>query len=265
MRKLYAFAVCITMLFALCSCSNRQPQKLMQDASVETSGLALYCFDGEKTTVKWIFQEQENKIVSDINKLKAYPVDAAAIPDIKLPCYGLEISDSKGEEISLTYSNGYWLDKNGSVYKAKYDLEKIFKEAESETTADFDGGIDLPNSWILGQRDVRFYSKAGDMKSEKEGMSISFVSYSADVVTVKLKNTSSQEVVTGEYFTLQRQIDGIWYKIPPREKMIFHDIGYSLGAGQEIEFKCDLKLYGDLPQGLYRVEKEGIVAEFEKQ
>ena len=44
MRKLYAFAVCITMLFALCSCSNRQTQKLLQDASPEPRGLALHCF-----------------------------------------------------------------------------------------------------------------------------------------------------------------------------------------------------------------------------
>lgn len=63
MKKLYVFVVCLAMLFTLSGCSNRQPQELLRDASVETNGLALYCFDGKKTTVKWIFNEQENKIV----------------------------------------------------------------------------------------------------------------------------------------------------------------------------------------------------------
>lgn len=258
MRKLLTVLLCTVFMLTLCCCSPKQEHKLLENAPVSENAMALYRFDGEQTEVKWIFNEQEEKIVSEINKLNARSVDSAGIPDLKMPCYGIEIG-----EIHLTYSNGYWLDKSGSVYKVKYDLEKAFKNAQSEDMQTDKGGLRMPNAWYLGTKDVRFYQKAADMKSEKDGLVISFVGIEGNTATVNLKNTANDPKQIGEYFKLQKKIDGVWYTIPSKDSMAFHDIAYNLESGQDLDFKHNLAPYGELAKGQYRIEMEGIVCEFE--
>ena len=258
MRKLLTVLLCTVFMLTLCCCSPKQEHKLLENAPVSESAMALYRFDGEQTEVKWIFDEQEEKLVSEINKLNARSVDSAGIPDLKMPCYGIEIG-----EIHLTYSNGYWLDKSGAVYKAKYDFENAFKNAKSEDIQTDKGGLRMPNAWYLGTKDVRFYQKAEDLKSEKDGLSISFAGIQDKTVTVNLKNTGNDTKQIGEYFKLLKLIDGVWYTIPSKDTMAFTAVAYNLESGQDMDIKCNLAPYGELAKGQYRIEKEGIVCEFE--
>lgn len=258
MRKTLSALLGTLFLLTLCCCSPKQEYKLLENADISQNSLALFCFDGEQTTIKYVFNREEERIISEINKLNARQVDLDNIPDLKIPCFGLEIGD-----ISLTYSNGYWLDKNGKVYKANYDFKNAYIKAESDEPIISSGGLLMPNSWYLGAKDVRFYQKSKYMKNVKAGLSISFVSYEDNIATVNLKNTAHIDGTVGEYFTLQKKIDGEWYTIPPKEPMVFHAVGYSLQEGQDIDMKCHLNAYGDLQKGQYRIEMEGIVCEFE--
>ena len=241
MRKTLSALLGTLFLLTLCCCSPKQDHKLLENADISQNSLALFCFDGEQTTIKYVFNREEERIISEINKLNARQVDLDNIPDLKIPCFGLEIGD-----ISLTYSNGYWLDKNGKVYKANYDFKNAYIKAESDEPIISSGGLLMPNSWYLGAKDIRFYQKSKYMKNVKAGLSISFVSYEDNIATVNLK-----------------KIDGKWYTIPPKEPMVFHAVGYTLQEGQNIDMKCHLNAYGDLQKGQYRIEMEGIVCEFE--
>ena len=263
MRKTASIILCIVMALSLCCCSKKEGRKLLEKASPKTSALVLYSFDGEETTLKIVFEDQEEKFIEEINKLNAIRVDSAEIPDIKFPCYGIEINDTDGNEIELTYSNGYWLVNDGSVYMANFDFASAFKNAQADTPSTYKSGLYMPNAWYLGAKDVRFYQKADDMTNEKNGIAISFVSYKKNIVTVRLKNNTDEQYIYGEYFTLQKRIDGVWYTIPPKTDFAFNDLGYVLEPGGESEAKCDLTLYGDLGPGLYRLEKEDVVTEFE--
>lgn len=258
MRKSLSVLLCTVFMLTLCCCSTKQEHKLIENVNTSENAMALYRFDGEKTEVKWIFDEQDEKIISAINKLNAKSVDSAGIPDLKMPCYGIEIG-----KVYLAYSNGYWLDKTGSVYKAKYDFETVFKNAKSEDTKTEESGICMPNAWYLGAKDVRFYQKTGDMKSEKDGLVISFAGIEDSIATVNLKNTGNDRVEIGEMFKLQKKIDGVWYTIPSKETMAFNAIAHNLESGQDLDMKCPLAPYGELAKGQYRIEMEGIVCEFE--
>lgn len=263
MKKVMAMLLCSAMVFSFCSCGNKQDAKLLGKASSETSGMGLYYFDGEKTTVKWIFDKTEDKIISDINNLNTKSVDSSRISDMTFPCYGLQIGDTTGTEIWLTYSNGLWLTKDGSLYEAKFDFATAYNNAVDEDSSSFPGGRILPNSALLGRQDPRFYEKAGDMSSEKDGISMSFVSRKDKIVTVKLKNSSNDTFMYGMAYTLQKEINGEWYTLPTYYSWAFNELAYYLPAGEENEEECNLTPYGELEKGHYRIEKEGIVAEFE--
>ena len=265
-KSILGIIISLLAVFLLSACKETGGIKLLDNASPETCALALYYFDGEKTEMKWIFdQEEEEKIIEEINKLNTKQVDSSKIADIKVPCYGIGISDKDGEEICLSYCDGLWLTKDGNVYKAKYNLKKLYDKT-SDTGNSYDGGLLYPNAALLGEYDVRFYQKVGDFPGEKNNISLSFVSFEDNIVTVSLKNDSGADFFYGEYFSLQKKIDGEWYVLPMKmTNWGYTDIGLYLPAGESSEEICNLMPYGTLEKGTYRIEKEGLAAEFEVQ
>ena len=264
--KYFISSLFFVLVLSACNAGGTQDIILFENASPETCALELCYFDGEKTEIKWLFdQEEEEKIIEEINSLKTKAMDSSKIEEFKVPCYGLGISNKDGEEMTLTYSDGLWLLKDGSVYKAKYDLKKIYDKASYGPNT-YDGGLLFPNAALLGENDIRFYQKSEDLPSEKNGISLSFVSFEDNLVTVSLKNDSDADFFYGEYYSLQKKIDGEWYTLPYKmTNWGFVDIGLWLPAGETSEEICDLTPYGTLEKGTYRIEKEGLVAEFELQ
>lgn len=264
MKKTTILVLCFMFAIALLSCGNKQDYKLLENASPETSAMSFYYFDGENTTVKWLFDvAKERKIIEDINKLMTKSVANTRVADMKVPCYGIEIVDKDGFEIWLTYSNGLWLLKDGTVYEADYDFKTLY-DGVADTDLDIlEGGINMLNAAILGQYDIRYYAKAEDMSNTRDGVTLSVTAVEGNVVTVKIQNDSDEDFFYGEYFTLQKEIDGFWYTIPVRlSNYGFHDIGRILQAHNSSEEKCDITMYGELDNGHYRIEKQQLVADF---
>ena len=266
--KKSSLGILITLIavFLLSACKgSTQNIKLLDNASPETSAMALYYFDGEKTEIKWIFdQSEEETIIEEVNNLKIKSVDSSKMAEIKAPCYGIGICDKDGEEMCFSYCDGIWLAKDGSVYKANYNLKKYYDKAP-DSDESYDGGIVFPNAALLGEYDISFYEKAGDMPSEKNNISLSFVSLEDNIVTVSIKNDSRSDFLYGEYFSLQKKIDGEWYILPMKDDCAYVAIGLWLPAGETSEEICNLTPYGTLEKGTYRIEKEGLAAEFEVQ
>ena len=256
--------LCLMFTLALVGCGKRQDRKMLENASPETSAMAFYYFDGENTTVKWLYDvAQEQKIVANINKLMTKSVANTRVADMKVPSYGIAISDKDGSEIWLTYSNGLWLLKDGSVYEADYDFKTLYDSVPDTDLDTMEGGINMLNSAILGQYDVSYYEKVEDMTSTRDGVTLSVTSVKDNIVTVKIQNDSDQDFFYSQYFTLQKEIDGSWYKLPVRlSNYGFIDIGIVLEPHKNATEKCDLTMYGELDKGHYRIEKEQLVADF---
>lgn len=248
---------------------ERPVEGLLQNASPDTSALQLSYFDGEKTYLKYIFNpEEEKEIINEINSLELKKVDSSRVSEMKVPCYGMTISDKEGFDIWLTYSGGMWLTKDVSVYEGSYDFGSIYASAGDDSLNVLEGGIFMPNAAILGCYDSRFYSRAEAMAAEKDGVSISVKSYDEDTntITLLITNNSDKEFCYGDAFELQKEIEGVWYILPARlSNYAFTDILHVLPSGQSVEEKCDLTMYGNLRDfigGNYRIEKEKLATEF---
>ncbi|MDD4402930.1 MAG: DUF4825 domain-containing protein, partial [Desulfitobacteriaceae bacterium] len=86
---------------------------------------------------------------------------------------------------------------------------------------------------------------------------------SSTSLTVTFENNSSSQCIYGEYFWLEKKINGSWYQVPVviDGNYGFNDIGYDLASGDDSEWAVDWNwLYGSLDTGEYRIVKN--IADF---
>ena len=87
--------------------------------------------------------------------------------------------------------------------------------------------------------------------------------------TVTIKDTNPEPYVYGEWYEVDRKVDGKWYVVEPViEAYGFHDMGYLVDENCEVKFDIDWTwLYGELPAGTYRILKqaggESVAVSFE--
>lgn len=75
---------------------------------------------------------------------------------------------------------------------------------------------------------------------------------------VVFKNNSNSQCTYGDYFWLEKKINGSWYQVPVTiDSYGFNDIGYSLAPSGEGEWVANWNwLYGSLDTGKYRIIKD---------
>ena len=83
---------------------------------------------------------------------------------------------------------------------------------------------------------------------------------SSTSLIVILENSSNYPIFYGDPYSLEKKIDGKWYKVPvfvSDDHFAFTDIGYELNPSHrhELEINWDM-LYEDLHKGQYRIVKE---------
>jgi hypothetical protein len=90
-------------------------------------------------------------------------------------------------------------------------------------------------------------------------MTIKKGTVSSTELTVALKNNSSSQCIYGEYFCLEKKINGRWYQVPVTidGNYGFDSIGYNLDSGDDREWVINWHwLYGSLSTGEYRILKD---------
>ena len=78
-------------------------------------------------------------------------------------------------------------------------------------------------------------------------------------LTVAFENNSSSQCIYGEYFLLEKKINGNWYQVPVviEGDYVFNNIGYDLASVDDGEWAVDWDwLYGSLNTGEYRIVKD---------
>lgn len=91
-----------------------------------------------------------------------------------------------------------------------------------------------------------------DMSAEKGTVS-------STGLNLYFKNNSSLDYIFGDYFCLEKRIEGCWYQVPivVEGNYAFNDIGYPLASGDDSELTVDWEwLYGSLGKGDYRIIKD---------
>jgi hypothetical protein len=90
-------------------------------------------------------------------------------------------------------------------------------------------------------------------------MSVKDGTVSPSGLTVVFESKISGECIYGEFYSLEKEIDGKWCQVPVAIEgaYAFREIGYSLPSGESRELSVDWKwLYGDLGTGKYRIVKD---------
>ncbi|MDE5414257.1 immunoglobulin-like domain-containing protein [Alkalihalobacterium chitinilyticum] len=78
-------------------------------------------------------------------------------------------------------------------------------------------------------------------------------------LTVIVENNSDKQCIYGEYFLLEKKIEGRWYQVPVAldGEYGFNDIGYDLDSSDVREWAVDWDwLYGSVDPGDYRIVKD---------
>lgn len=79
-------------------------------------------------------------------------------------------------------------------------------------------------------------------------------------ITLILENKTGYECFYGVDFTLEVELDEIWYKVPFNKDYGFNEIGLILKGNSESEETIELsKYFSNLPDGKYRIVKSFYV------
>ena len=93
--------------------------------------------------------------------------------------------------------------------------------------------------------------------ADVENVSMSMTNISSTGATVTIEDTNEEPGIYGNWYVIEKEVDGKWYQIEPKLKNYgFTEEGYLVGEDDEVEFHIDWQwIYGELPSGRYRLLK----------
>ena len=258
------FLAAAGILLAVFLYKNNKGGNILTGASPDTSAFQLYYYDGETVMVRTLYDSgTEKEVIRKINDIPLQAADEQALSRMEIPFFGIWISSREGDDISLTASGGVWLRNDGAVYYGDTDLSFLWREMEG-SDEDTLNVLNFPNAGHLSVYHICFLLKADELLTEDtEGVSMTIEDIGTSEITVLITNNSGEEFTYGEYFSLQKQIDGQWYTIPVRADNVgFPDIAHILPDGESASETYNLDIYGTLEPGMYRIVVETLSAEF---
>ena len=243
---------------------NDKGGNILAGASPDTSAFQMYYFDGETVAVRTLYDSgAEKEVIKKINGIPLQAAEEDALSQMEPPFYGFWISGQDGFDISVAASGGVWLKNDGAVYYGDTDLSVLWEQMEGKDE-DTWNVLSFPNAGRLSAYHTIFLLKADEQTAEvPEGLTLTVEDIGTSEITVRITNNSGEEFSYGEYFSIQKQIDGQWYTVPVRADNVgFQDIAHILPNGESASETYNLNIYGTLEPGTYRLVVETLSAEF---
>ena len=243
---------------------NDKGGNILAGASPDTSAFQMYYFDGETVAVRTLYDSgAEKEVIKKINGIPLQAAEEDALSQMEPPFYGFWISGQDGFDISVAASGGVWLKNDGAVYYGDTDLSGLWEQMEGKDE-DTWNALNFPNAGRLSAYHTIFLLKADEQTAEvPEGLTLTVEDIGTSEITVRITNNSEEEFSYGEYFSIQKQIDGQWYTVPVRADNVgFQDIAHILPNGESASETYNLNIYGTLEPGTYRLVVETLSADF---
>ena len=243
---------------------NDKGGNILAGASPDTSAFQMYYFDGETVAVRTLYDSgAEKEVIKKINGIPLQAAEEDALSQMEPPFYGFWVSGQDGFDISVAASGGVWLKNDGAVYYGDTDLSGLWEQMEGKDE-DTWNALNFPNAGRLSAYHTIFLLKADEQTAEvPEGLTLTVEDIGTSEITVRITNNSGEEFSYGEYFSIQKQIDGQWYTVPVRADNVgFQDIAHILPNGESASETYNLNIYGTLEPGTYRLVVETLSAEF---
>ena len=277
MKKILVLLLCCAVFLTLAAydgvnCgapADAEGNDLFAGASPETSAMGLRCFNDINGERGWIYDTaREKEILSELSAVSAVPARNWTPDDITFPVFMLEIGSTEGFGVHAAWSNGYLILRDGSAWRFAYDFAALWESDYADVDIRSVALVNAPCARKLLEGKSGWYvplmTPAGHLQPP-EGIAMELVDWSEDIVTVRLTNSSDAEFVYGEAFSLHVLLDGSWYVVPrtSEENWAFNSVAKLLAAGEERNETYPLLMYGDLPEGQYRLAVEGLSVEGE--
>ena len=243
---------------------NDKGGNILAGASPDTSAFQMYYFDGETVAVRTLYDSgAEKEVIKKINGIPLQAAEEDALSQMEPPFYGFWVSSQDGFDISVAASGGVWLKNDGAVYYGDTDLSGLWEQMEGKDE-DTWNALNFPNAGRLSAYHTIFLLKADEQTAEvPEGLTLTVEDIGTSGIMVRIANNSGEEFSYGEYFSIQKQIDGQWYTVPVRADNVgFQDIAHILPNGESASETYNLNIYGTLEPGTYRLVVETLSAEF---
>ena len=164
---------------------------------------------------------------------------------------------------------GAWITRNVTIHKNGASVSII-------------GGADGPTSIFLAGKlpggetgeegtaaDAESGSSTGIIPMENNistmplEMTMTAVKFENGILTLEIDNHSGYEMTYGEDYELQRHEGDSFVKVEPESDIAWKDIAYSIPDLTKATVTCDLKPYGELQAGVYKLIKSDMEAVFE--
>ena len=252
--------------FLLTACGTGEPNTLFDTASPETSVMSLYVCEGAGT-VRYRISDNpaEWEIINELKATSAKPAEVTT-EDVEFPAYGFEIGSTDGWGLNMAWSNGYLYNRDGEVYEFDFDFGKLLEEYAFEEKDKWNSVLALPCKRYLVQDENGWNADLMNPAAEPEapdGISVD-IDYTGETIAATFRNDGTEEWNFGTYWSLQVNLDGVWYDVPtsPVSNWGFPDIGYGLAPGGTWDETYHMEMYGDLPAGQYRFYAFGVTDEF---
>ena len=168
-------------------------------------------------------------------------IDSARVRNGVEPKHVIKVVDENGTKVT------YW----GLGYKVVRYLSVSPNEPYKNNR-----GVKY-GSWFM-KYDLEKNEESSYKIMEIENVSISISDISKTSATIIIKDTNINPYTYGEWYKLEKQVNGKWYEV---ETVIdsygFNSIAYLPDENNEVKFVIDWEwLYGELPLGSYRILKE---------
>ena len=270
MKKFTKLTTALAAALLLTSCGTAEPNSLFDTASPESSIMAIYVCDGAEVTCYWLSDNAlEWEIVNQMKNTSATPAEVTT-DDVTFPAYGFELGSTDGWGLNMAWSNGYLYNRDGEVYEFDFDFEKILDDYGFEEKWTRSGGLVLPCVRYLVQDENGWNAELMTPALEAEvepnpNIRITVdVDYTGGTIEAEFRNDGTEAWGFGTYWSLQVNLDGEWYEVPPSpvSNWGFPDIGYELAPGKTWDETYSMEMYGDLPAGQYRFYAFGMTDEF---
>ena len=263
MRKQLLWLLAAVLSLAACGGGNG----LLKDASPSTSALTLFRYDGETAAWGTLYDcEEEEALLAALSSVKAKRAPEWTPALVTAPVYGLSIGSTDGYFLEAVWSNGCWIDQDGTAYRFDCDWEALLSGYSWEDERSWPSINALPCARYLVQQGEAWFPDRmtpAEALEAPEGISMALTGREEDTLTVAFVNSRAEEWNYGLYFSIQILLDGVWYSVPPMpESWIIPDIAYIIPAGESWEQTYDITPYGPLPAGQYRLAAAGMAVEF---
>lgn len=267
MKRIIVLLLTLILLLSLCACSQPSGGNSLFDSASPLTSMLSFSWYTETENMRSSIEDQDNAemILAELSAVTATPVDNWTPKKASYPIYSIWIYSADGHPLEFTWTNGYLIAQDSSVYKFNYDFSKL-RDYDSELTEYLNDPAYIPCLRYLTQYDNRWYPKfliPAEQKTAQVGLSMEILSQE-NGVSVRITNNGTKTWDYGEIYSLEVLLDGQWYTVPtlPDKNYGFFAIGYTLHPGSSTEKTYYLDMYGDLPSGIYRLVVENITAEF---